>query len=85
MNLSGEFNGFIFLSKDVDGGTCGSARRDCSTAAKWQKQGKKEKRKKKQKSLKRLGKTFWHARTKKCDKTGCYCMLSCLIFSSLDS
>ena len=28
---------------------------------------------KKQKSLKKLVKTFWHACTKKCHKTGCYC------------
>ena len=30
-------------------------------------------KKEKQKSLKRLGKTFWHVRTKKCHKPGCYC------------
>ena len=54
-----------------------------ATTAKWQKQEKK-----KQKSLKRLGKTFWHARTKKMSKqdaTAKKGMLSCLILSSLDS
>ena len=43
-----------------------------SNGSKMTKTREKGKAKKKRKSLKRLGSTFGHARTKKCHKTGCY-------------